>query len=125
MTLFYKPIDAFKLIEAIDLDQPLIVEWLQSKGLIPKEKKCPKCYKNMKFIKRPDSIDGFAWRCSTDSKRCSLRDGTFLENFRCDLKTFLKVIHYWALQVRQADQKEILQIERQTLITYQHQELLN
>ncbi|CAF1138051.1 unnamed protein product, partial [Brachionus calyciflorus] len=37
--------------------------------LIPNFKNCPKCTQPMKFIKRDDSIDGFAWRCTTDSKR--------------------------------------------------------
>jgi hypothetical protein len=119
MSLLSKPIEAFKVFEAVELDQEHIVEWFKIKGLIPSLKECPKCAKSMKFIKRPDSIDGFAWRCTTDSKRCNLRDGTFLENFRCDLKTFLKTVHYWSIQVRQIDQPNLIAIDRQTIITYQ------
>ncbi|RNA11150.1 hypothetical protein BpHYR1_009963 [Brachionus plicatilis] len=61
-----------------------IVEWFKVKGLIPKSKACPKCQMAMKFIEMQDSLDGFAWRCTTESKRCSLRDGTYLEKFRID-----------------------------------------
>ncbi|RNA42943.1 transposase HI [Brachionus plicatilis] len=84
MTLLSKPLESFKAIEVIELDQSSIVEWFKVKGLISKSKACPKCQMAMKFIEMQDSLDGFAWRCTTESKRCSLRDGTYLEKFRID-----------------------------------------
>ncbi|RNA39423.1 transposase HI [Brachionus plicatilis] len=93
-----KPIELYNLKEVIDLNQADILEWLKFKGVFPSTKNCSKCGKSMKFVQRNDSIDGFSWRCTTDSKRCSLRDGTYLQNSRIDLKTFLKIVYFWSFQ---------------------------
>ncbi|CAF1073400.1 unnamed protein product [Brachionus calyciflorus] len=119
MTLLSKPIELYNLKEVIDLNQADILEWLKFKGVFPSTKNCSKCGKSMKLIQRNDSIDGFSWRCTTDSKRCSLRDGTYLQNSRIDVKTFLKIVYFWAFQIRQVDQVSMISVDRHTIITYQ------
>ncbi|CAF0966857.1 unnamed protein product [Brachionus calyciflorus] len=103
-----KSLELYKVCEVIDLENDLIFDWFKLKGFIPNSKQCLECLKTMKLVERKDSIDSWTCRCSTDRKRCSLRDNTFLESFYCELKAFLKKVHYWSIQTRQIDPIPIL-----------------
>ena len=52
-----------------------MINYLQNVNILHKTRKCPKtgCQKQMKLIERNDSIDGYAWRCSTCRTRRGIR----------------------------------------------------
>ena len=66
-----------------NFSQKETISFLQSKGLIPSEKRCSKCLSFSSLSIRSETADGFAWRCV--KKNCpkeweSIKKDTFFEN---------------------------------------------
>jgi hypothetical protein len=93
--------------------------------VLHKGRYCPKCFEekqgmrvNMKLDER-DTADGLAWRCSTCTKRMSLRKETVFENFRLSFKCLISIIIHWAIQSRQCDIAEIAECSRSGVISFE------
>lgn len=108
------------LSQIIDRSDNLeIINYLQEKKLLHKSRECDKCHNLLHIEPRKDIPDKYRWRCSKCSKSVSIRVGTFFEGFRHSLVIMLKLILHWALQTRQTDHAELLDISRESIIQFQ------
>lgn len=75
--------------------------WLQEKGLIATEYKCPSCGKKMFLVDDYNVPDGFMWKCSSfdkqgkHSSRRSIRKGTWFEHSSHSLQDVLLMTYFW------------------------------
>jgi hypothetical protein len=88
-----------------------IVKYLQQCRVFPTRRNCVVCGRDMSLVDRLDTPDQCGWRCPC-GKRRAIRDGTILDKKRIPLSKFLQVVHNWAIQVRQTDQADYLEIDR-------------
>ena len=74
------------------------VTWLQSKGLLGRNKTCPACNQQMDMQHRSDITDKYRWRCPDSSckKSVSLRSGSFFEQSRLKLRQWIVLMYWWA-----------------------------
>lgn len=82
--------------KAIRLNQHEFITFLMDIGLLKKEKRCSICSYPMNFVLYKRSIDQYSWRCMTKTcrdykKYMSIRNNSFFEQFRIDIKDNLKV----------------------------------
>lgn len=68
---------------------------------------------------RSDVADKFGWRCTKCCKRVTLRSGTFFEGIRISFIFMFRLISHWALQTRQVDQVDLIEIDRKTVGSFQ------
>ena len=85
------------------------ISWLQSKGLLGRNKLCPACNQPMDMQQRRDITDGHRWRCpvSTCKKSVSLRSGTFFEQSRLQLRQWIVLMYWWAREYPVNDEAEV------------------
>jgi len=84
------------------------ITYLQSLGLLPIHKICPRinCNRFMDLIPSTKTSDGVRFRCSRPCrKESSIRKKTFFENSNLPLKVILRFIYYWAYE--ECSQKKI------------------
>ena len=93
-----------------------LIQYLQSKGLLPNPKTCPVCSTatTMVLESRNDVSDKYHWRCPTCQKRISLRDGTFFSKSRLSLQKWVILIHWWAMQYPVTDAAEEAEVTEST-----------
>ena len=83
-----------------------IILKLKEKRLIPFEAKCEGSdkkthpMKNMRFVPRTDSHDGYSWRCNFCGTRRSIRANSFFEYSRLKLITLLKLMVHFVLLMK-------------------------
>ena len=70
------------------------VTWLQSKGLLGRNKTCPACNQPMDMQHRSDITDKYRWRCPDSSckKSVSLRSGSFFEQSCLKLRQWIVLV---------------------------------
>lgn len=99
-----------------------ILDFFKSNDVILESKLCTKCSQTgrhfqMKFATRP--INGTpAWRCTKCNSFASIREGSFLSNFRFPLEKVLKLIHSWSLELPVVDVSNSLDVSRPTVISF-------
>lgn len=59
-----------------------IIKWFQAKKLLRTEMTCTKCGRPCILCKRERSLDGYSFRCDSGQHECSVRYGSFFNNFR-------------------------------------------
>ena len=96
-------------------DKRSIIDFLQNIKLIHSERSCEKCHIHMKISPRNDIVDGFGWRCSKCRKRLTVRKDTFFENIKISFAFVLRIICHWALQTRQTDQVDLINVDRKSI----------
>ena len=94
------------------------ITWLQSKGLLPRNKTCLACNHPMTMQARSDVTDKFRWRCpdSTCKKSVSLRSGTFFDQSRLQLRQWIVLMYLWACQYPVSDAAEEAEVDEKTAI---------
>ena len=94
------------------------ISWLQSKGLLGRNKLCPACNQPMDMQQRRDITDGHRWRCpvSTCKKSVSLRSGTFFEQSRLQLRQWIVLMYWWAREYPVKDAAEEAEVDEKTAI---------
>ena len=94
------------------------ITWLQSKGLLPRNKTCPACNHPMTMQARSDITDKFRWRCpdSTCKKSVSLRSRTFFDQSRLQLRQWIVLMYWWARQYPVSDAAEEAEVDEKTAI---------
>ena len=94
------------------------ISWLQSKGLLGRNKLCPACNQPMDMQQRRDITDGHRWRCpvSTCKKSVSLRSGTFFEQSRLQLRQWIVLMYWWAREYPVKDAAEEAEVDKKTAI---------
>ena len=101
--------DGKRTIAVIGPDVNQQITWLQSKGLLPRNKTCQACNHPMTMQARSDITDKFRWRCpdSTCKKSVSLRSGTFFDQSRLQLRQWIVLMYWWARQYPVSDEAEV------------------
>ena len=81
-------------------DTEVLIKYFQKVGLLKTTPSiCGKCNKAMNWCMKSDNKDKFAWRCTKGcGSSSSIRKGSFLEGFKSDLHTFLKLVYHWAIK---------------------------
>jgi hypothetical protein len=97
-----------------------LIKYFQKVGLLNSTAPlCYKCKNSMKFSAKTDNMDKFAWRCTKGCGLSStLRRGSFLEGFKFDLHTFLKLVYHWAIKTPQKVVAKELKMSRNTLTAW-------
>ena len=91
------------------------VTWLQSKGLLSRNKTCPACNQQMDMQHRSHITDKYRWRCPDSSckKSVSLRSGSFFEQSRLKLWQWIVLMYWWA---REYPVKDAAEVDEKTAI---------
>lgn len=106
--------------EVINGDIATIIDFLKEKNLILSEPpNCNNCYNLMVWQNRNSVCDKFTWRCTKCSSYTTIRKHSFFSLFRTSLSILIKLILYWAIQTPQIVQTKLLQISRNTIISFQ------
>lgn len=74
-----------------------LINYLFEKQLICRNMNCPSCSSQMKMEKKLGFVEDFCWRCYNNScikryKRHSILKNSFFENFKHELRTYLRCI---------------------------------
>ena len=99
------------------------ISWLQSKGLLSRNKQCPSCNQSMDMQQRSDITDQYRWRCpwSGCKKSLSLRSGTFFKQFRLQLWQWIVLMYWWAREYPVKGAAEEAEVDEKTAIqVYQY-----
>ena len=93
-----------------------LIQYLQSKGLLPNPKTCPACSTATTMVLecRDDVSDKYRWRCPTCQKGISLRDGTFFNKSHLSVQKWVILIHWWAMQYPVTDAAEKAEVTEST-----------
>ena len=84
-----------------------VLEWFQSKGLIPSSKICERCPSSPQMVltEKPDVADGYKWRCPLCKTFKSIRGGrsqsgqqSFFHNSKISLQIWLMLMWMWSKQ---------------------------
>jgi hypothetical protein len=99
------------------------IKWLQETKLMRTNP--PKCDNkdhkkpiNLKLQKTTAIKDGIKFRCSKCGRSKSIRYESYFAEIKIELLSFLKLLFYWALEVRQTDISKILKIAANTISKY-------
>ena len=92
------------------------ISWLQSKGLLSRNKVCPACSSQMGLQQRGDITDQYRWRCPSSSCKnsVSLQSGTFFEQSRLQLQQW--ILYWWAREYPVKDAAEEANVDEKTAI---------
>ena len=100
------------LCEVIGPDVSQQITWLQSRGLLARNKQCP----SMELQKRSDISDKCRWRCPNCKKSLLLRSGTFFDQSRLQLRQWIVLMYWWAREYPVKDAAEEAQADEKTAI---------
>ena len=94
------------------------ISWLQSKGLLSRNKVCPACSSQMGLQQRGDITDQYRRHCPSSSckKSVSLRSGTFFEQSRLQLRQWIVLLYWWAREYPVKDAAEEANVDEKTAI---------
>ena len=104
------------LCEVIAPDVSKQITWLQSKGLLARNKQCSSCSNPMELQHRNDISDKYRWRCPNCKKSLSLRSGTFFEQSRLQLRQWIVLMYWWAREYPVKDAAEEALVDEKTAI---------
>ena len=101
-------------------DTEVLIKYFQKVGLLKSTAPlCGKCNIAMNWCLKSDNIDKFVWRCTKGcGSSCSIRRGSFLEGFKNDLHTFLKLVYHWAIKTPQKVVAKELIVSRNTVTAW-------
>ena len=109
-----------ELEELARITEQELVARMMHHGFIHDSMLCPWCESQMCLKRAADKIDKMEWRCI--NYKCthyqtsySIRNGSWLAEFRLPAKTMYKVLLYWANDVSQKDILRLVDIGRTTL----------
>ncbi|GFX97375.1 mitotic-spindle organizing protein 2A [Trichonephila clavipes] len=77
------------------------LEWCMKANLIASRYECPRCKKEMRLQKRKGTVDGYEWRCRSQSKDNphdivrSVRKGTWFSESKLAITITLRLTRYW------------------------------
>eukprot|EP00794_Sanderia_malayensis_P006331 gene6331-7057_t len=103
------------------LDQLLLTEWLQQRGLLKQVCLCDRrnCRRRMALSPR-DGKDGYRWRCPARQCRSSksIRHGSFFAKSKLPLKVFLALIYCWAVGMRLTTVTIVIGLSQPTVVDW-------
>ncbi|GFU87949.1 spermatogenesis-associated protein 5-like protein 1 [Trichonephila clavipes] len=77
------------------------LEWCVKANLIASRYECPRCKKEMRLQERKGTVDGYKWRCRSQSKDNphnvvrSVRKGTWFSESKLAITIILRLTRYW------------------------------
>ncbi|GFU44663.1 uncharacterized protein TNCV_1507411 [Trichonephila clavipes] len=77
------------------------LEWCMKANLIASRYECPRCKKQMRLQERKGTVDGYEWRCRSQSKDNphdvvrSVRKGTWFSESKLAITIILRLTRYW------------------------------
>ncbi|GFX45474.1 mitotic-spindle organizing protein 2A [Trichonephila clavipes] len=77
------------------------LEWCMKANLIASRYECPRCKKEMRLQERKGTVDGYEWRCRSQSKDNPhdvvriVRKGTWFSESKLAITTILCLTRYW------------------------------
>ncbi|GFW24930.1 uncharacterized protein TNCV_3846641 [Trichonephila clavipes] len=77
------------------------LEWCMKANLIASRYECPRCKKEMRLQERKGTVDGYEWRCRSQSKDNphdvvrSVRKGTWFSESKLVITIILRLTRYW------------------------------
>ncbi|GFS50822.1 mitotic-spindle organizing protein 2A [Trichonephila clavipes] len=77
------------------------LEWCMKANLIASRYECPRCKKEMRLQERKGTVDGYEWRCRSQSKDNphdvvrSVRKGTWFSESTLAITIILRLTRYW------------------------------
>ncbi|GFW22703.1 mitotic-spindle organizing protein 2A [Trichonephila clavipes] len=77
------------------------LEWCMKANLIASRYECPRCKNEMRLQKRKGTVDGYEWRCRSQSKDNphdvvrSVRKGTWFSESKLAITIILRLTRYW------------------------------
>ena len=97
-----------------------VIEYLKANKLIHSNYNCLTCNKLTKWKVRKGTKDGFGFRCTTCKNKpwFSIRSNRFFSDIRLPLFILMKLIFYWAIQVKITDIANILDVSAKTIVKY-------
>lgn len=107
---------SIKSLKEVSLQHKIedVIEFLKEKRLLHSSRTCSNGH-SMKFEARKDISDKYRWRCSKCNESSSIRANTFFEHFKISLMLICNLITHWALETRQIDQKNLLDVGLTTI----------
>ena len=122
---FKYTIDDIKMMESVLALSAVIspqvdkqIHWLQSKGLLARNKTCPPCNQQMDLQHRNDITDKYRWRCPRHNCKRSLflRAGTFVEQSHMQLRQWIVLMYWWAREYPVKDAADEAEVDEKTAI---------
>ena len=108
------------LLNIINGDLETIINFLKEKNIIvSKPPMCLKCSQLMVWQRREFVKDKYTRRCTKCTTYCSIRNKTILSLFKISIPNFMQIVLHWAIQTRQMDQADFIEVSRPTLISIQ------
>lgn len=97
-----------------------IISWMMTSNILKNEQTCPVCNRSMKIRSFNRNKDRIAWRCFTSScinylQYFSIRNGSFFENFKGELKLLLKILCRYAGSQQTFSILRTLNVSRSTI----------
>ncbi|XP_078380322.1 male abnormal protein mab-31-like [Oculina patagonica] len=91
-----------------------LIQWLQTRYLLPNPLNCAQCNHAMELTERNGNhVGGFLWRCSGCQKRRSLRTNSFFSEFpKVPLTKLLMAIYHYSNDDSQRRTAEVLGLNR-------------
>ncbi|GFU05065.1 mitotic-spindle organizing protein 2A [Trichonephila clavipes] len=77
------------------------LEWCMKANLIASRYECPRCKKEMRLQERKGTVDGYEWRCRSQSKDNPhdvvriVRKGTWFSESKLAITIILRLTRYW------------------------------
>ncbi|GFX42117.1 mitotic-spindle organizing protein 2A [Trichonephila clavipes] len=77
------------------------LEWCMKANLIASRYECPRCKKEMRLQERKGTVDGYEWRCRSQSKDNphdvvrSVKKGTWFSESKLAITIILRLTKYW------------------------------
>lgn len=95
--------------------------FLQNRGILRQQPPlCNVCNEPMSLVKDASRVlDGITWRCKTHKgRKISIRDGSFISDFRSDLRTIILSAYFWALDLHNHQVQAMLDTSKSTVVQY-------
>lgn len=99
-------------------DNLSVVRWLAKHHLILNNMNCPKCGKAMTLNRYKRGIDGWQWRCNTDSTTRSIRWKSFFSNSHLSLHILLWMVYMWAFDFSQTTIAREASVNKNTVLDW-------
>ncbi|GFW49782.1 mitotic-spindle organizing protein 2A [Trichonephila clavipes] len=100
------------------------LEWCMKANLIASRYECPRCKKEMSFQERKGTVDGYEWRCRSQSKDNphdvvrSVRKGIWFSESKLGITIILRLTRYWFGKSMNAFVVNDLKVNKNTVLNW-------
>ncbi|GFX99018.1 mitotic-spindle organizing protein 2A [Trichonephila clavipes] len=100
------------------------LEWCMKANLIASRYECPRCKKEMSLQERKGTVDGYEWRCRSQSKDNphdfvrSVRKGTWFSESKLGITIILCLTRYWFGKSMNAFMVNDLKVNKNTVVDW-------